>query len=211
MQIIVHGTESAARELLANAVERPLVHYVPSAENFLQYPDADAYIDFDFEKNKDNLAQLQNLQGLVMINSVVYPLEETNTSFIRINGWPGFLESEIIEASYISENLRPKAETFFRQLNKAVEWLPDEPGFVTPRIISMIINEAYFALQEEVSTREDIDAAMKLGTAYPYGPFEWAQKIGLRKIMHLLNRLSEEKTQYAPAPLLVQEALATKE
>jgi 3-hydroxybutyryl-CoA dehydrogenase len=88
--------------------------------------------------------------------------------------------------------------------------LPDEPGFITPRVISMIINEAYFALEEGVSTKEEINTAMKLGTAYPYGPFEWAERIGVRNILVLLNRLSKEKSQYKPAPLLVEEALTAK-
>ena len=42
----------------------------------------------------------------------------------------------------------------------------------------MIINEAFLALQEGVSTKEEINTAMKLGTNYPLGPFEWVEKIG---------------------------------
>ena len=49
---------------------------------------------------------------------------------------------------------------------------PDIPGFISARVVSMIINEAYFALEEEVSSKEEIDTAMKLGTNYPYGPFD---------------------------------------
>jgi 3-hydroxyacyl-CoA dehydrogenase len=45
----------------------------------------------------------------------------------------------------------------------------------------MIINEAYFALEDNVSTKAETDIAMKLGTNYPYGPFEWGQLIGLKK------------------------------
>ena len=138
-------------------------------------------------------------------------MAETDTSFIRINGWSVFIESPLIEASFLQENLKKQAEAVFSHLNKMLEWLPDQPGFITPRVICMIINEAYFALAEGVSTKSDIDTAMKLGTAYPYGPFEWAEKIGLKKIHLLLSRLSKEKEQYMPAPLLVQEALTAKD
>src|ERR1700710_2457559 len=48
------------------------------------------------------------------------------------------------------------------------------------RVVAMIINEAYYALDAGVSSKESIDLAMKLGTGYPYGPFEWADRIGLR-------------------------------
>jgi 3-hydroxybutyryl-CoA dehydrogenase len=57
----------------------------------------------------------------------------------------------------------------------------------------MIVNEAFIALKEGVSTKEEIDIAMKLGTNYPYGPFEWAEKIGTERIKNLLSKLSVEK------------------
>lgn len=47
-------------------------------------------------------------------------------------------------------------------------------GFIFPRTIVQIINEAYFALEDGVATKEDIDRAMKFGVNYPKGPFEWA-------------------------------------
>ena len=61
--------------------------------------------------------------------------------------------------------------------------VPDEPGFIAARIIAMIINEAYYAKGEQISSEADIDIAMKLGTNYPLGPFEWARLIGLKKYM----------------------------
>ncbi len=48
-------------------------------------------------------------------------------------------------------------------------------GFIFPRTIVQIINEAFFALEESVASKEDIDRAMKFGVNYPKGPFEWAQ------------------------------------
>jgi 3-hydroxybutyryl-CoA dehydrogenase len=65
-------------------------------------------------------------------------------------------------------------------------------------VVSMIINEAFIALGENVSTREEIDTAMKLGTNYPYGPFEWAELIGVENIISLLNKLSEKDNHYQP-------------
>jgi len=211
MQIILHGTEIAKQELLMKAPPITTVHYVPSIQNFSDYPKAEAYIDLSFENDKNTITLLKKLNALVIINSVSDMLAETDPAFIRINGWPGFLETAVIEASFVQANLKQPAEAVFKELNKIPEWLPDEPGFITPKVISMIINEAYFALEQEISSKEEIDTAMKLGTAYPYGPFEWAKKIGLNNIVRLLNRLSKEKTRYAPAPLLVQEALTAKD
>jgi 3-hydroxybutyryl-CoA dehydrogenase len=68
----------------------------------------------------------------------------------------------------------------------------------------MIINEAYLALGEEVSTIPEIDTAMKLGTNYPNGPFEWCDLIGAANVSALLEKLSQQNTRYTPAPLLKQ-------
>jgi 3-hydroxybutyryl-CoA dehydrogenase len=70
----------------------------------------------------------------------------------------------------------------------------------------MIINEAYFALSEGVSTKAQINIAMKLGTAYPYGTFEWSERIGLQNIASLLLKLSRQQKRYMPCKLLLQEA-----
>lgn len=61
-------------------------------------------------------------------------------------------------------------------------------GFIFPRTIAPIINEAYYTLEDGVATKEDIDRAMKFGVNYPKGPFEWAQ--GREHIVStLLNEL----------------------
>ena len=83
----------------------------------------------------------------------------------------------------------------------------DEPGLVSAKIIAMIINEAYFALGDDVSSKTAIDIAMKLGTNYPYGPFEWSEKIGIHNIYLLLKKLSLMDTRYQPAPILLTEAI----
>ena len=66
-------------------------------------------------------------------------------------------------------------------LGRQYQLVPDVPGMIAARTVSMIINEAYYTLEEEISSAEEIDIAMKLGTNYPYGPFEWARQIGIEK------------------------------
>jgi 3-hydroxybutyryl-CoA dehydrogenase len=63
--------------------------------------------------------------------------------------------------------------------------------YIFARVLGGIINEAMWAVTQEVATQKDIDTAMKLGTNYPYGPLEWAKKIGLEKVQHLLTALNE--------------------
>ena len=72
----------------------------------------------------------------------------------------------------------------------------------------MIINEAYFAIQENIASRGDIDLAMKLGTNYPFGPFEWCEKIGIKNVYDLLNAVYEstKDERYKVCELLEEEA-----
>ena len=91
-------------------------------------------------------------------------------------------------------------------LSKKISRVKDEPGMIAAKIIAMIINEAYIALAEEVSTKSEIDIAMKLGTNYPYGPFEWAEKIGIKNIYLLLQKLSLTDKRCLPAVELAKAA-----
>jgi 3-hydroxybutyryl-CoA dehydrogenase len=203
MHILVHCSEAQKKELVTGAPPGNVDVVYTSSFAAGQWKDADVIIDLLFEK--EHTGYLVNEQQLVIINSVIETLHETSPSFVRINGWPGFLSSTLIETSG-KEEKRAEVEEVLKLFGKNVEWLPDEPGFITARVVSMIINEAYFALEEGVSTKEEMDIAMKLGTAYPFGPFEWAQKIGKSQLLRLLSRLKKDAGRYQPAPLLVKEA-----
>jgi 3-hydroxybutyryl-CoA dehydrogenase len=137
----------------------------------------------------------------VFINSVIETLEQKKwpLNFTRINGWPGFLQNKTWE---VASNDKFIAGKVFERLGWNVVFVGDEPGLVSCRIISMIINEAFFALEEKVSTIDEIDLAMKLGTNYPYGPFAWKDKIGLQNIYLLLKNLSLKDKRYSVAALL---------
>jgi 3-hydroxybutyryl-CoA dehydrogenase len=206
MQVVILCNNRSKEELLDQKKGEGDITWIESRKDFLQYPGATACIDLLFENARDELELLIKLLPCpVVVHSVQETLEQIHPSFVRINGWPGFLKGQVVEASCTDPAKKQETEKIFSMLGKSVEWLPDKPGFITPRVISMIINEAFFALQDGVSTREEIDTAMKLGTNYPFGPFEWAQEIGLHRIAALLQKLSEEQKRYTPCPLLLQQ------
>jgi len=163
---------------------------------------ADAYMDLMFEPIAERIEALQSLTASpIFVNSVIQPLSRIDNRFIRINGWPGFLDMPLLEAA-AGEESRQKAREIFGEY---ILFVNDVPGFVNPRIISMIINEAYYTLEAGTGNREEIDIAMKLGTGYPMGPFEWGEKIGLRNIHMLLSALGETNPLYVPAQGIVNE------
>jgi len=75
--------------------------------------------------------------------------------------------------------------------------------YIFARILGAIINEAGFALDEEVSGASDIDIAMQKGTHYPQGPLKWANEIGGRNVRGVLRGLNSivNDGRYEPAKL----------
>jgi 3-hydroxybutyryl-CoA dehydrogenase len=175
----------------------PIIEWKKAANisDFLTKKNADAYFNL-----KDDSADIDynNLNAPVFINSVTKTLSTIKATehVLRINAWQGFLEKEIWE---IAGLVSSEVANIIKTLNKKYITVDDEPGFVSARIIAMIINEAFFAKGENVSTEEEIDIAMKLGTNYPYGPFEWSKIIGIHNIFNLLKKLSETDERYLPA------------
>lgn len=201
MKMILLSNEAQRQALLTDAAAPDVqLIYISHPQDFAKHPDADVYMDLSFEYTKERIELLSKLQGLVIINSVAHTLQETHNSFVRINGWTPALSGEWIEASGTKKE---ETEKIFAAFHKKIEWLPDQPGFVAPRVIAMIINEAFHAREEGVSTTEAINTAMKLGTNYPYGPFEWAGKIGLKNIKALLQELAKKDRKYTPSPSLL--------
>lgn len=194
MKLVVLGNDDSYNEL-TNGLDHIEWIRVNDTSSFNTYEGIDAF----FNLNED-ASQLNYSAVLfpVFINSVIHPIAD-NKNIIRINGWKGFLEKATWE---IAGNINTNAAAVLSAMNKKFILTADEPGFISARIIAMIINEAYFAKGENVSSEDEIDIAMKLGTNYPYGPFEWGKKIGLKNIYNLLIKLSMTDKKYFPAPAL---------
>lgn len=174
--------------------------------------EADAYFDLLFHPDPERTARLLRLKDRpVFINMITDTLSATHPSFIRINAWPTLLNRPVTEIAVADGERARMARQVLEELQWPCQVVPDIPGMVTPRVISMIVNEAYFTLSDGVSTKEEIDIAMKLGTNYPMGPFEWSEKIGVRRIYALLEVLSRRDGRYRPAGALEKAAGGYKE
>ena len=180
---------------------------VNDAKDFDQHVHADAFFSL---KNNDHVAAFGILKKPVLINSVADTLADLQApeNVLRINGWVTFLSRPVWElAGHVDDNTR----SVFNSLTIRINHVKDEPGFISARVIAMIINEAYFAVEDNVSSKEEIDTAMKLGTNYPHGPFEWAQMIGTGNIAALLQKLNKTGARYQPSALLIKEATANNQ
>ena len=179
-----------------------------------------AEIVFDFIA-ADNPKQMEvycdHLHPITFLNTTTKTLTElsretnhrlTGTLF-GFCGMPTFLGRPLLETSLRSQGDLEKLKEVCISLNTEFVVVDDRVGLVTPRVICMIINEAYYTVQEGTATREDIDLAMKLGTNYPFGPFEWCQKIGVQHVYELLDAMyaDTKDERYKISPLLKKEYL----
>jgi 3-hydroxybutyryl-CoA dehydrogenase len=171
---------------------------------------ADFVLDLDFSPAPPRIAALAALSApLILVNAVSTPLHtfSADPRFVRINAWNTFLQRPLAEV-VAHPDLTDTVTAFCATWGKTPEFLADTPGMPSARVVSMIINEAYLAWGEGVSTREAIDVAMRLGTNYPLGPFDWGAQIGLPHVCELLEALGHDNPLYTIAPRLREEALA---
>lgn len=96
------------------------------------------------------------------------------------------------------------AQSYFQAHGYNTLVLPDQPGGVGLRILALLINEAVSALAEGVAGPDDLNRAMRLGTGYPLGPLEWAERLWLKPVLRALEGLHAElgEDRYRPHPLL---------
>ena len=197
MRLFIYANEAQEKEIRTKPVrpEMPLF-FSPELPGAKAIEEHDLFFILDKEYSKLDLSLFHHKP--VIINSVSKTLSGENLpkNVARINGWPGFLERSVWEIASKNEE---ETQAIFKKLGWEIIVVKDEPGMVTARIVSMIINEAFYALKENISTKNEIDLAMKLGTNYPFGPFEWAEKIGVNKVFDLLTVLAKKDIRCTPS------------
>lgn len=80
----------------------------------------------------------------------------------------------------------------------------ESPGFVTTRLICLLINEALHVLEEGVASAEDIDNAMRTGYSFQHGPFEMADRFGLDSVLAAMEIMFRDygELKYRPSIVL---------
>ncbi|OEV04211.1 3-hydroxyacyl-CoA dehydrogenase family protein [Streptomyces oceani] len=93
-----------------------------------------------------------------------------------------------------------------RDLGKDPIPVGDRPGFLADGLLFGYLNQAAAMYESRYATREDIDAAMRLGCGLPMGPLALLDLIGIdtaRTVLDAMHAASHDRL-HAPAPVLRQ-------
>ena len=217
MKILINGDTENFEEFktkFGDENDYGFVQDIPSAQSLLAKQDV--IFDCLIDEQPDNIEFYQELDNtVVFLNTIKVSLAELffiNGSVIRntfgFNGLPTFVNRNLLEVSLVGNELEVLHRCLER-LKTDYTIVDDRVGMITPRVVFMIINEAYYTLQEGTAKKPDIDNAMRLGTNYPMGPFEWCQAIGVHHVYETLEAIYDDTKdeRYKICPLLKKEYL----
>jgi len=117
---------------------------------------------------------------------------------------------EVVRTILTDADVYEQAVEFGKSLGKVPVRAGDKTGFIVNRLLVPYMLDAIRALEEGVGSIVDIDNAMKLGCAYPMGPFTLGDFVGLDTTYYIAEIMFNEfrEKRFAPPPWLKRMVLA---
>jgi 3-hydroxybutyryl-CoA dehydrogenase len=111
---------------------------------------------------------------------------------------------EVIRAVHTSAECLAAAQQLVAQAGRESIVVNDSPGFVTNRVMMLVVNEAMFLVFEGVASAQDVDRLFKTCFGQKMGPLETADLIGLDTVLRSLEVIHAEleDDKYRACPLL---------
>jgi len=111
---------------------------------------------------------------------------------------------EVVNSLLTSEETLNLSLDFAESIGKEAVVVKDSPGFVTNRIVTLVLNEGAKLLEENLATIEEMDKIIRLSFNWPMGPFELADLVGIDVAVDLLEGIYQQTgwERYKPTPLL---------
>ncbi|MBO9731856.1 MAG: hypothetical protein J7623_24660 [Chitinophaga sp.] len=176
------------------------IQWKTSLEEVLSLKVFDVVLDLIFDDRPEHALVYAKNPGIpVLAGMVKTSLSDIMNQFAFEQGFnimgcnflPGFVNVPVMEVTVMDEGQKETLDEVMYKLGWEYALVADVVGMVTPRVVCMIINEAYLTAEEGTASREDIDTSMRLGTNYPYGPFEWSERIGILHVYEVLKAVHD--------------------
>jgi 3-hydroxybutyryl-CoA dehydrogenase len=216
---IAKSVEKLASKQAITEQQKKAALAIPSGTELVPVREADLVIEAATENPELKLKLFAELDRLAPARAVL----ASNTSSISITRLAGATRRpdrvigmhffnpvplmkllEVVRALGTSDETAATAMEVGRRMGKEPIEAKDSPGFISNRILCPMINEAVFALQENIGTAEAIDSVMRLGMSHPIGPLALADLVGLDVVLFVMEVLQRDlgEDKYRPAPLL---------
>jgi 3-hydroxybutyryl-CoA dehydrogenase len=113
---------------------------------------------------------------------------------------------EVVRTVVTEPDVVEDVEAFAQQLGKVDVTIGDRAGFIANALLFGYLNHAVALYESHYASREDIDAAMKLGCGLPMGPLALLDLIGLDTAYEILDTMYKQGRDrlHAPCPLFKQ-------
>lgn len=215
--------KAAIDQAVADSTSKRIVH----SADLLNAADADVVIEAIFE-NEAAKTDIWTRLSSICAETTLFASNTSSISITKLaasvkrperfvgmhffNPVPMMKLVELIRGSRTSDETVKVAAELAAAMGKTPVEARDFPGFIANRVIMPMINEAIFAVFENVATPQAIDDIMKLGMAHPMGPLALADFIGLDICLAIMEVLLQGfgDSKYRPCPLLRQMVAAGK-
>ena len=113
---------------------------------------------------------------------------------------------EIVRTVVTEPDVISDVEAFAQRLGKTDVTIGDRAGFIANALLFGYLNHAASLYESHYASREDIDAAMRLGCGLPMGPLALLDLIGLDTSYEILDTMYRQSRDrlHAPTPILKQ-------
>lgn len=165
--------------------------------------------------------ETHNQSAVIAANTSAHPISELGSLLAKperlvgihfMNPVPLKPMVELIFSKQSSQEARQQTRAFLERLGKTAIEVGDSRGFVSNRVLMLMVNEAIRTLEEGVATAATIDRVFEGCAGHKMGPLATADLIGLDTILHTLEvlRKQPDSERFQPAQLL-QEMVARGE
>ncbi len=227
MKIAVLGSGKKLDSWKAKHAMNSAITYVQDTKSCNEF---DVFIDLNFDEYPKRIAEYANFNhilfllssNLISIDQAIFDaqIHHPPKNIAGFCAFPHLIERNTLEIcmpNSINQQVDFQQEKYMQRFNsigitlgyEKMQWVKPRTGLVTARVLCMIINEAYNTVQEGTANKHDINIAMKLGTNYPKGPFEYVELFGIDLIYKQLESLFEDtkEERYKICSLLKSEYL----